>query len=445
MATPARTERVKLSRVTDTASPGPGRERQAAIYRDGVFGRRPRVPTDPASLEAAAKRKASVRGWAYVAGGAGDGVTMRANRAAFDRWAIVPRVLRDVSRRDLSVELLGRRLPAPVLLAPVGAAELLHPEADRAIAAAAAELGLPYVFSSQACFSMEECAAVMGDAPRWFQLYWSRDEGVVDSFLARAKAAGCEAIVVTLDTTMLGWRPQDLNLGSLPFSRGEGIAQYLSDPRFRELVRERLRAGRSGAASIGRPTLAALRALVTMTRRFPGPFLANLRSPEPRAAVETFLETYSRPSLTWDDIATLRDRTDLPVLLKGILHPDDARKAADLGLDGIVVSNHGGRQVDGAVAALDALTDIAPAVADTNLTILFDSGIRTGADVLKALALGADAVLIGRPHVYGLALNGRDGARDAVANIVAELDLTVGLSGLTSVAQATPAILRRER
>ena len=230
-------------------SVGPGRERQAEIYGEGVYGRRPRIPTDFAALEKAARRKASVRGWAYVAGGAGDGATMRANRAAFERWAIVPRVLRDVEDRDLSVELFGRRIPAPVLFAPVGASELLHPQADVAIAGAAADLGLPYIFSSQSCFSMEECAAVMGDAPRWFQLYWSRDEGVVDSFLQRAKACGCEAIVVTLDTTMLGWRPQDLNLGSLPFSRGEGIAQYVSDPRFRELVRERLAAGITGRAA----------------------------------------------------------------------------------------------------------------------------------------------------------------------------------------------------
>ncbi len=421
-------------------SVGPGRERQAEIYGEGVYGRRPRIPTDFAALEKAARRKASVRGWAYVAGGAGDGATMRANRAAFERWAIVPRVLRDVEDRDLSVELFGRRIPAPVLFAPVGASELLHPQADVAIAGAAADLGLPYIFSSQSCFSMEECAAVMGDAPRWFQLYWSRDEGVVDSFLQRAKAAGCEAIVVTLDTTMLGWRPQDLNLGSLPFSRGEGIAQYLSDPRFRELVRERLAAGVKGAAP-QRPTRAAIGALITMTRKFPGSFAQNLRSPEPRAAVETFLDTYSRPSLTWDDIATLRQRTDLPVLLKGVLHPDDARRAVEAGLDGLVVSNHGGRQVDGAVASLDALTDIAPAV-DGRLKLLLDSGIRGGADVLKALALGADAVLVGRPHVYGLALDGRDGARDAVANIVAEFDLTLGLSGLRSVAEIGPEALR---
>lgn len=424
---------------------GPGRERQAAIYRAGAFGRRPRVPTDFATLERRARRKASVRAWAYCAGGAGAGSTMRANRSAFDRWAIVPRVLRDVSRRDLSVELFGRRLPAPVLFAPVGASELLHPEADRAIATAAARLGVPYVFSNQSSVSMEECAAVMGDQPRWFQLYWSTDDALVDSFVGRAEAAGCEAIVVTLDTTMLGWRPQDLNLGSLPFARAEGIAQYLSDARFWQVVRERVAAGRgSGAAADGesRPTLGAIRTLLSIARKVPGGLRHNLRSPEPRAAVQTFLETYSRPSLTWDDIATLRARTSLPILLKGVLHPDDARRAVDLGIDGLVVSNHGGRQIDGAIASLDALVPIADAVAGQT-TLLLDSGVRTGSDVFKALALGADAVLIGRPHIYGLALAGAPGAHDAVANIIAELDLTLGLSGLRSLAEITPEALRR--
>jgi isopentenyl diphosphate isomerase/L-lactate dehydrogenase-like FMN-dependent dehydrogenase len=324
----------------------------------------------------------------------------------------------------------------------VGASELLHPEADRAIARAAAALGVPYVFSSQSCFSMEECAAVMGDAPRWFQLYWSTDEGVVDSFVARAEAVGCEAVVVTLDTTMLGWRPQDLNLGSLPFARGEGIAQYLTDDRFRALVRERMAAGAGGGAPDGRVTLGALRTLLAISRKVPGGLLRNLTSKEPRAAVETFLGTYSRPSLTWDDLATLRDRTSLPILLKGVLHPDDARRAVDLGVDGLVVSNHGGRQVDGAIASLDALVPIADAVG-AETTLLLDSGVRTGSDVVKALALGADAVLIGRPHVYGLALAGADGARDAVANIIAELDLTLGLSGLRSLDELTPDALRR--
>jgi isopentenyl diphosphate isomerase/L-lactate dehydrogenase-like FMN-dependent dehydrogenase len=291
---------------------------------------------------------------------------------------------------------------------------------------------------------MEACAAVMGDAPRWFQLYWSTDEGLVDSFLSRARAAGAEAVVVTLDTTMLGWRPMDLNLASLPFARGQGIAQYTADSRFLEVVRERVAAAAAGALPQREVeiTLGAIRTLISITRRFPGRFLDNLRSPQPRAAVETFLDIYSRPSLTWEDIATLRARTDLPVLLKGIQHPDDARRAVELGLDGLIVSNHGGRQVDGAIASLDALVDVAEAV-DGRIKLLLDSGVRGGADVFKALALGADAVVIARPYLYGLALAGSEGARDVVRNIIAELDLTLGLSGHTSVAELGPDALKR--
>lgn len=424
-----------------SAPVGPGRDRQNRIYRDGVLGRGPTIPTGFAELEGAARRKMSRTAWAYVAGGAGSGSTMDANRESFDRHRIVPRVLRDVSSRETSVELFGRRIPAPVLLAPVGAAELVHPEADVAIAAAAAELGVPYIFSNQGSAPMEDAAAAMGDAPRWFQLYWSTDEGLVDSLLQRAERSGADAIVVTLDTTMLGWRPQDLNIGSLPFARGQGIAQYTSDQRFLQIVRERIRAASADGAAAGAEnavevTLGAIRSLISMSRRYPGSLLSNLRSPEPRAAVETFLDIYSRPSLSWDDIATLRSRTKLPVLLKGVLHPDDARRAVDDGLDGIVVSNHGGRQVDGAIGSLDALESIAPAV-DGRLAVLLDSGIRGGADVFKALALGADAVTVGRPHLYGLALGGRDGARDSVANIIAEFDLTMGLAGLASVSEIT--------
>ncbi|MCA1187373.1 MULTISPECIES: alpha-hydroxy-acid oxidizing protein [unclassified Saccharopolyspora] len=423
----------------ETAQAGFGRDRQSAIYGAGVSGRRPRVPTDHRELERRARRACSPRAWAYVAGGAGAEATMRANRAAFDRRSIVPRTLRDVSRRDLGVELFGRRIPAPVLFAPVGAVELVHPEADLAVARAAAELGLPYVFSNQACVPMEDCAATMGDAPRWFQLYWSTDEELVDSLLARAERSGAEAVVVTLDTTMLGWRPRDLDLGSLPFARGEGIAQYTSDPRFREMVRERVARG-SGGEDV-RITFAAVRALLSMSRRFPGPLLRNLRSPEPREAVRTFLDTYSRPSLTWADLASLRERTKLPIVLKGVLHPDDARRAVDAGVDGVVVSNHGGRQVDGSVAALDALAEIAPVVG-AELTVLFDSGIRSGGDVVKALALGADAVCVGRPYVHGLGLAGAAGDPDAVADVVAELDLTLGLTGHASPAELTPNVLR---
>ena len=420
---------------------GPGRARQNAIYRDGVLGRNPKIPTDFAALERAAKRKVSAAAWAYVAGGAGAGSTMDANRAGFDRWRIVPRVLRDVSSRDLSVELFGRRIPAPVLFAPVGAAELVHPEADVAIAGAAADLGLPYIFSNQGSAPMEASAAAMGGAPHWFQLYWSKDEALVDSLLQRAEASGADAIVVTLDTTMLGWRPMDLNLGSLPFAQGKGIAQYTSDPRFLEIVRDRIK-NPAGVRAEVEVTFGAIRSLVAMSRRYPGKLVQNLRSPEPRAAVEAFLDIYSRPSLSWDDIATLRQRTRLPILLKGILHPDDARQAVDAGVDGILVSNHGGRQVDGSIGAMDALESIVPAV-EGQMTVILDSGIRGGADVFKALALGADAVTVGRPHLYGLALGGRAGARDAVANIVAEFDLTLGLSGLASVAAITRDALVR--
>jgi isopentenyl diphosphate isomerase/L-lactate dehydrogenase-like FMN-dependent dehydrogenase len=419
-----------------------GRVRQDQIYRDGIHGRRPRVPTDFATLERRARRKVRAIGWAYAAGGAGEGATMRANREAFERWKIVPRMLRDVSRRDIGVELFGRQIPAPVLFGPVGAAELLHGEADIAIARAAAELGVPYVFTSQACAPMEDCAAVMGDAPRWFQLYWSTDEGLVDSFLARARAAGAEAVVVTLDTTMLGWRTMDLNLGYLPFARGLGIAQYTADRRFLQIVRERLAAADAGADADVKVSLGAIKTLISISRSFPGSFLENLRSREPRAAVETFLNIYSRPSLTWRDVETLRDRTDLPILLKGIQHPDDARRSVEAGVDGIVVSNHGGRQVDGAIGSLDALAEIAPVV-DGKATLLLDSGVRGGSDVFKAIALGADAVLIARPYLYGLALAGWEGARDVVANIIAEFDLTMGLSGLTSVAEIDRDALRQ--
>ncbi len=390
------------------------------MYRAGVYGRRPRVPTAARALQRRAKAHLTARAYAYVAGGAGGEATQRANRAAFDRWAVVPRVLRDASVRDTSVELFGRRLPAPLLLAPVGALELVHPEADLAVARAAAGLGVPMVFSNQASMSMERCAAVMEDAPRWFQLYWSTSDELVESLVARAESCGCDALVVTLDTTMLGWRPRDLDLGHLPFALGKGIAQYTSDPVFRRLVEERASAPAARDRQ-PRPTAAAVRALVSMARAWPGPLVDNLRSPLPRAAVETFLALYSRPSITWADLAWLRARTRLPILLKGVLHPDDARRALDEGMDGVVVSTHGGRQVDRSIAALDALPEVVAAVGD-RAPVLLDSGVRSGADVLTAVALGARAVLLGRPFAWGLALAGNEGVRQVVADVLGEFD-----------------------
>ncbi|CAN5115872.1 lactate 2-monooxygenase [soil metagenome] len=410
----------------------PGRETQTAIYRDGAAGRRPLVPTTWTALEAAAKRAMSPTAWAYVAGSAGNESTADENRRAFERWRIVPRMLRDVADRDLGVELFGRRYPSPVIAAPVGVLELVHPEADLAVGRAAAAIGVPYVISSQGSKPMEETAEVMGDAARWFQLYWSSSDDLVASFVSRAEKSGAQAIVVTLDTHMLGWRPRDLDLGFLPFIHGQGIAQYTSDPVFRSLVRERVAAALPRARS--RVTVAAIRTLLDMTRNYPG---GTLRSPEPRAAVETFLDVFSRSSLTWENLSFLRKHTTLPILLKGIQHPDDARLAVTHGVDGIIVSNHAGRQVDNAVGSLDALAPVVAAVGG-RVPVLFDSGVRSGADVFTALALGASAVLVGRPYVYGLAIAGAAGAQEVLRNIVAEFDLVLGLTGHRSAAELTP-------
>jgi lactate 2-monooxygenase len=412
-----------------------GQQRQTEIYLAGVRGRRPTIPFDPAKLERLARQRMTPQAYAYVAGGAGAEGTMTANRAALDRWQIVPRVLRDVSDRDLSIELFGRRLPTPFLLAPVGVLELAHRDADLAVARAAAAEGVPMIFSNQASRPMEACAEAMGEAPHWFQLYWSTVDELVASFLRRAEACGCEAIVVTLDTKMLGWRSRDLDFAHLPFATGRGIAQYTSDPVFRSIVEP------AAVERSGRPTPSAIRALVQATRSYPGSFRENLRSGAGVAAVRKVMEVYSRPSLTWADFAWLRERTTLPILVKGILHPDDARLAIEHGLDGLVVSNHGGRQVDGAIGSLDALPGVVEAVGG-RIPVLFDSGVRGGTDAFKALALGANAVLLGRPYVHGLALDGEAGVREVIRNLVADFDLTMALSGYRSVSELGPQSLQ---
>ena len=438
VATGETTQRSKAVSDASAAAVAVGRSVQARIYREGVFGRTPVVPTEPSALEAAARRRMSREAWSYVAGGAGQQRTVRANLEAFDRHRIVPRMLVDVEHRDQSVELFGRRIPAPLLYAPIGVLEMAHREAEHAVARAARDLGLPMVISTQGSVPMEETARALGDTPRWFQLYWSKDDGVVDSFVRRAEEIGSDALVVTLDTHMLGWRTQDLDLGYLPFARAEGIAQYTSDPAFRALAEHR--AQQPSDEPTPRPTLSAVKALVSMARHYPGGFLENLRSPVPRAAVETFLDVFSRSSLTWTDLDYLRARTELPIVLKGIQDPRDAALAVEHGVDGVVVSNHGGRQVDGAVASLDALPGIVDEV-DGRIPVLFDSGVRSGADAFKALALGARAVLVGRPWVYGLALAGADGARAVMEHLMAELDLTMGLAGVSTLEQITKDVL----
>ncbi len=403
-------------------------DRQRTVYIQGAAGRRPHIPVNLEQLEQLARECMSAEAWAYIAGGAGRERTMASNVSAFDRWAIVPRMLRNVEHRDASIQLFGHVLPAPLFLAPIGVLEMAHPKGDLAVARAASAWGVPFIFSNQASFPMEACAAVMGNGPRFFQLYWSRSDELVAHFLQRAEACGCSGIVVTLDTTMLGWRTRDLDLAHLPFLRGMGIAQYTSDPVFQRIMEE----PDSAPAVRPRPSLRAIQTLVAAAHRFPGSFWKNLISGAGLRAVRTFIRIYSRPNITWQDLPFLRQHTRLPIILKGLLHPDDARKALDYGVDGIYISNHGGRQVDGAIAAIEALPAIA-AVVQGKVPILIDSGVRGGADVFKALALGATAVGIGRPYCYALAIGGQAGVEELLLNWMADFELTMGLAGCHNV------------
>jgi lactate 2-monooxygenase len=380
---------------------------QFEIYAQGLAGETPKLPVNAAELQERARERLSAAAYGYVAGGAGSELTMAANLRAFESWEIVPRMLRDVSERDLSTSVLGTRMPAPVLLAPIGVQSIVHPEGELAVGRAAAAHGLPAILSTAASHTLEQVAETMGQASRWYQLYWPRDRDLAASFVARAAEAGYEAIVVTLDTWLLGWRPRDLDNAYLPFLKGEGVANYFSDPVFRA-------------------------ALERTPEEDPGP------------AIGHWAYQFANPRVTWDDLAWLRGQTSLPIVLKGVLHPEDARRALDAGVEGVIVSNHGGRQVDGSIGALEALPGVHEA-GGGELAILFDSGIRTGADVFKALALGADAVCLGRPYVWGLGLDGQAGVEHVLRCLLAELDLTLALSGYTEIAQVDASALRRAR
>nr|WP_308406119.1 alpha/beta fold hydrolase [Streptomyces sp. TML10] len=367
----------------------------------GLDGTRPPLSTDLTTLEETARSKLTPDAFAYVAGTAGSGATGRANRAAFERRLLVPRMLRGTVRRDLGVRLAGQRLPAPVLLAPVAAQTVVHPEGELATARAAAAVGLPFVLSTFAGHSLEEVAGQSGQVPRWFQLYLPSDRKVAESLVRRAEASGYTAIVLTVDAAWLGFRPMELDNAYSPFLRGTGIANFTTDPAFR--------AGLPDAS-------------------------------DPAAMVRRWAEISIDPSADWDGLAWLREATDLPVFVKGILHPDDARLAVEHGAHGLVVSNHGGRQLDGSVPALDALPAVSAAVAG-RVPVLLDSGVRSGTDVIKALALGADAVLLGRPYVYGLGLAGRQGVEHVLRSLLADLDLALALTGCASPADITPDLI----
>jgi len=374
------------------------------IYAAGVAGERPGIPVAWAELEARAHEALDDRARGYVSGSAGTEDTYRANLEAFRRWRIVPRMLRDVATRDLTTRVLGTELVAPVMLAPIGVQSLFHPEGELATANGAGAVGVGLVASSVADNTLESIGEAHGEAPHWFQLYWPNDLDIAASLVARAEAAGYGAIVVTVDNAFPGWKPRDLQEAYLPGLEGRGVANYTNDPALR----------------------------------------AKMANPDDAGeGIGMFLTVFPNPSLSWDDLDWLRETTSLPILLKGVLHPDDALEARERGVDGLVVSNHGGRQVDGAIASLDALPDIAAAVGD-DLAILLDSGVRSGADAFKALALGADAVLLGRPYIWGMALGGAAGVETVIRMFLAELDLTMALSGLTSPAEIDRSALHHD-
>ncbi|WP_135826087.1 alpha-hydroxy-acid oxidizing protein [Halorussus ruber] len=402
--------------MDDSSEPfGPNRQRE--IYAGGMLAdQRPEMPISPDELREEALEALSEEAYAYVAGSAGGEDTADRNREAFRRWRIVPRMLQDTAERDLSVEVLGEEIPVPVLLAPIGVQSIIHETGEFASARAASDVGVPFVSSSAASATMEDVADELGDGTGWFQLYPSKDPDVTASFLERAQQAGYEAVVMTLDTPTMGWRERDVENAYLPFLDGEGVANYLSDPAFRET-------------------------------------LSAPPEEDESTALWEFIEQFGDLSMDWETVEFVREQTDLPLILKGLLHPEDAREAVRRGADGIVVSNHGGRQVDGAISAIEALPEIVEAVEDEramededdDFALLFDSGIRRGADAIKALALGADAVLLGRPYVYGLAIDGEDGVRDVVRNFLADLDLTLALAGQDSVEGLDRSVLQEKQ
>jgi lactate 2-monooxygenase len=362
---------------------------QNAIY---IAQQPPDWPVSAGDWERAAEEKLDPGAFGYIAGGAGAESTMRANLDAFQQWRIRPRMLAGNAVRDISVDVLGLHSPAPFLLAPIGVLSIAHADAEVAVGKASASSGVPMLLSSAATHSIEQVAET--NAPRWFQLYWVNDRAICESFVRRAEAAGYGAIVVTLDTLTLGWRPRDLRQAYLPFIKGEGCGQYFTDPVF----------------------------------------LSKLdKSPDEDllTAAATMLSTFPNLGLTWDDLDWLRGQTKLPILVKGVLTAEDAELALQHGVDGVVVSNHGGRQVDGAVAALDALVEVRYALPDA--VVLMDGGIRCAADVLKAMALGADAVLLGRPYAYALAVGGQRGVEELLQNLMAEIDLNLALAGAHSI------------
>ena len=380
---------------------------QNEIYFNGLRGIRPNLPVDFKRLEERASAVLSQSVLAYVQGGCGDEATQRRNVEAFADWGIVPRMLVDTRVRDLSVDVFGKRYKSPLMLSPIGVIGVCaqNGHGDIATAKAAAAAGVPMIASTLMNDPLETVAEALGDGDAFFQLYTPNDRDLAASFVRRAEAAGYKGIVVTLDTWITGWRPRDLNDSNFPQLRGVALANYFSDPQFRAK-------------------------------------LAVPPEEDPAAAVRHWASVFGM-TMTWDELARLRSLTKLPLIVKGIQHPDDAKRAIDVGVDAIYCSNHGGRQANGGIASIDLLPAL---VAECGKTpIWFDSGIRSGTDVVKALAMGASIVGVGRPYAYGLALGGAAGVVHVVRSILAEADLLMAVDGFPDIAALRVAGVRRTR
>ncbi len=376
------------------------------IYREGMLeGKQPDFPVSYEDLRERAHEVMSEEARAYIHGGAGSETTFEREQD-FSEWRIVPRMLQGVEDRDLSTEFMGQDIDFPLAITPLGIQNLAHEEGELGTARAAREMDVPFILSSLSSAPMEDVAEELGDTPKYFQFYWSSDEDIARSFLNRAEEAGYDGIVVTVDAPILGWRERLIERGYYPFLNGDGVANYFSDPEFRSQ-------------------------------------LDDPPEEDPEAAVQHFLDIFGDSSLTWEDLSFVFENTDLPVHIKGVLHPEDAVKAVDAGAEGIGVSTHGGRQVDGSITAIEALPAIADRVGDET-TITFDSGLRRGSDLFRALAVGADVGLLGRPFIYGLAVGGQAGVEHVLQNTLADFDLTMGLAGRDAVSKIDRSAVTHE-
>jgi lactate 2-monooxygenase len=415
-------------------------QRQSKIIFDGLSGIKPKIPVRLDQLEEAAQKCIPKENFAYISGGASRETGMRKERNLFEKWFIVPRILKDLSDLSTEINIFGQKHNYPFMLAPVGALDMANSSSEKAVGRAAAAEDINMVFSTQASTPMEDVAAGMGDSKRWYQLYWSKFQEFNLSLIRRAEASGCSALVITVDTQVLGWRTRDTVEAYSPIAHLSGVAQYISDPVFQKLLDDYIKEDHQGPKP--KVNLKLLLYVMELAHKYPGSFFKNLTTLRPIKALSFLSELAGNPTLSWEDIVALRKHTKLPIILKGILSPEDAKLAIKHGIDGIILSTHGGRQLSSSVPSLEMLPDIAEVV-QGKIPIFLDSGVRGGDDIFKALALGATAVFIGRPYAYALAIAGEAGVRELIQNLKAEFDTTMYLSGCTSIKDITRDKLRR--